>query len=354
MDEHAVAQVPMRTIGPVKLIGSVVDDEVMVPLATYELPLWPSTNRGAKLSRQCGGILTTIIDERMTRSILLQAPNAERCYEVRQAVKQRRAELQTAVARSSDFAELLDTHTQIVGDLLFLRLEFSTGDAAGHNMVTQAADEIMHWLLAEYTFLRYVSISGNYCTDKKATAVNGILGRGRYVVSELTISRAISLETLKTTPEKIIELNIKKNLLGTLLAGGIRSANAHFANILFAFYLALGQDVANIVEGSQGMVFAEMRGDDLYFSVTLPNIIVGTVGNGKEYPFVQKNLQLLGCTEPRAIGDNARRLAAIIAATVLCGEISLLAAQTNPGELMRAHIAFERKTTATETFTEIV
>ncbi len=340
--EHNFAEVPMRTIGPVKLIGPVIEDEVMVPLATYELPLWPSTNRGAKLSRQCGGILTTIIDERMTRSILLEAPNAARCHEVSQAVKLRQPELQLQVARSSRFAKLIDSHTQIVGNLLYLRLEFSTGDAAGHNMVTQAADEIMAWLLAQYSFLRYVSISGNYCTDKKATAVNGILGRGRYVVAELLIPRDICLTTLKTTPEKIVDLNIKKNLLGTLLAGGIRSANAHFANLLLAFYLALGQDAANIVEGSQGMVFAEVRNDALYFSVTLPNIIVGTVGNGKEYPFVQKNLQLLGCNEACAVGDNARRLAAIVAATVLCGEISLLAAQTNPGELMRAHTIFER------------
>ncbi len=340
--EQSTAQVPMRTIGPVKLIGPVVDDEVMVPLATYELPMWPSTNRGAKLSRQCGGILTTIIDERMTRSILLEAPNAARCHEVAVAVKLRQVELQLQVAKSSRFATLIDSHTQIVGNLLYLRLEFSTGDAAGHNMVTQAADEIMAWLLGQYSFLRYVSISGNYCTDKKATAVNGILGRGRYVVAELLIPRTICLSTLKTTPEKIVDLNIKKNLLGTLLAGGIRSANAHFANILLAFYLALGQDAANIVEGSQGMVFAEVRDDALYFSTTLPNIIVGTVGNGKEYPFVQKNLQLLGCAEIRALGDNARRLAAIIAATVLCGEISLLAAQTNPGELMRAHTLFER------------
>ncbi len=341
--EQTHAHVPMRTIGPVKLIGSVVNDEIMVPLATYELPLWPSTNRGAKLSRQCGGILTTIIDERMTRSILLEAPDAARCHEVSLAVKLRQPELQLQIARSSRFAKLIDSHTQIVGNLLFLRLEFSTGDAAGHNMVTQAADEVMAWLLNQYSFLRYVSISGNYCTDKKATAVNGILGRGRYVVAELLVPRAICLSTLKTTPEKIAELNTKKNLLGTMLAGGIRSANAHFANLLFAFYLALGQDVANIVEGSQGMVFAEARNDDLYFSATLPNIIVGTIGNGKDYPFVQRNLHLLGCHQDRPVGENARRLAAIIGATVLCGEISLLAAQTNPGELMRAHTIFERQ-----------
>ena len=108
------------------------------------------------------------------------------------------------------------------------------------------------------------------------------------------------------------------------------------------FYLATGQDAANIIEGSQGVVHAEVRGDDLYFSCTLPNLIMGSVGNGKGIDFVEDNLAMLGCKEAREPGDNARRLAAICAATVLCGELSLLAAQTNPGELMEAHLKLER------------
>jgi hydroxymethylglutaryl-CoA reductase (NADPH) len=123
----------------------------------------------------------------------------------------------------------------------------------------------------------------------------------------------------------------------------VRTANAHFANVLLAVYLATGQDAANIVEGSQGMVHAECRGDDLYFAVTLPHVIVGTVGAGKDSGCVEENLRRLGCLEHREPGDNARRLAAITAATVLCGELSLMAALTNPGELMRAHVEFERQ-----------
>ena len=127
-----------------------------------------------------------------------------------------------------------------------------------------------------------------------------------------------------------------------MIAGGLRSANAHFANMLLGFYLATGQDAANIIEGSQGIVHAEVREGDLYFSCTLPNIIVGSVGNGKGLEFVEENLTKLGCKDSREAGENARRLAAICAATVLCGELSLLAAQTNPGELMEAHLKLER------------
>jgi len=344
MKQHKVtaAPIPMRTIGPLKITGPVLDELVKVPLATYETPLWNSVGRGARVSTLTEGIKATLIDERMSRSILLEANDAEAALEALQSLQTRHAEIQDVVSRSSRFAQLLDVHSQIVANMLYLRFEFFTGDASGHNMVTHAADHIIPWILAEYPALRYTSISGNYCSDKKATAVNGILGRGKNLVTEITIPRDVCMRRLKTTPEKVVDLNIKKNLIGTLIAGGLRSANAHYANMLLAFYLATGQDAANIIEGSQGVVHAEVREDNLYFSCTLPNLIMGSVGNGKGLGFVEENLTLLGCKADRAPGDNARRLAAICAATVLCGELSLLSAQTNPGELMEAHLKLER------------
>ncbi|MGB0662848.1 MAG: hydroxymethylglutaryl-CoA reductase [Pontibacterium sp.] len=345
MKAHKIshASVPMRNVGPIYISGPVLDEKVTVPLATYETPLWHSVGRGARVSTLCDeGIRTTIIDERMTRSILLEADNATEAMLALEKIKARRDDLQTVVSTSSRFAKLIDMHSQVVGNLIYLRLEFTTGDASGHNMVTNAADKIIPWILSEYPQLRYSSISANYCSDKKATAVNGILGRGKYAVAEIVIPRDLVARRLKSTPEKIVDLNIKKNLIGTMIAGGLRSANAHYANMLLAFYLATGQDAANIIEGSQGVVHAEVREGDLYFSCTVPNLIMGTVGNGKGLDFVEKNLEALGCKADRDPGENSRRLAAICAATVLCGELSLLAAQTNPGELMEAHIALER------------
>jgi hydroxymethylglutaryl-CoA reductase (NADPH) len=346
MKENTIAQfasVPMQVIGPVKIIGQEVNDEIRVPLATYETPLWATTNRGAKVSRQAGGIRATIIDDRMCRSIVLQTLHAEEALFIVNSLEMHFPSLREIVSSKSRFAKLLTFHHQIVGNLLYLRFEFTTGDASGHNMVTQAADDLMAWILMTFPQLKHLSVSGNYCVDKKVSAVNGILGRGKNVVTEILISRAICHETLKTEPELIVELNLKKNLIGSNIAGGIRTANAHFANMLLGFYLATGQDAANIVEGSQGIVHAEMREDDLYFSATLPNIIVGSIGNGKHLPFVRDNLAMMGCAEDRPAGENARRLAIICAAQVLCGELSLLAAQTNPGELMRSHCAMERQ-----------
>ena len=344
--DHTVATgsapIPMRHVGPLRIVGPVLDESVSVPLATYETPLWPSVDRGARVTARAGGIRAVVVGERMTRSILLRATDAEAALAFVQAVEARREDVAAEIAATSRFARLVDLDWQIVGDLVWLRLACKTGDASGHNMVTLAADRVMTWLLAEYPSMRYGSISGNLCTDKKVSAVNGLLGRGRSVVVECTIDRKLCSRYLKTTPERLVELNIQKNLLGSILAGSLRSANAHVANMLLAFYLATGQDAANIVEGSQAITHAEVREGGLYFSVTLPNLIVGTVGNGKGLDFVQANLEALGCRADREPGANARRLAAICAATVLCGELSLLAAQTNPGELMAAHVAIER------------
>lgn len=332
----------MRTVGPVRLAGPEVEGEVHVPLATYETPLWPSVARGAKVSVTCGGIRVVIADERMTRSVLLEGASAVDAVVTARGLRDRFADLASAAQATGRFVRLLDLHTQVAGNLLFVRLEYSTGDAAGHNMVTKASEAALNWMLETFPAMSYVSISGNFCTDKKVSAVNGILGRGRNAVAEITVPRAVCEKLLRTTPEKIADLNLKKNLIGTMLAGGLRSANAHYANMLLAFYLATGQDAANIVEGSQGFVHAEARGGDLYFSTTVPHLIVGTAGSGKQHDFVRANLERLGCLADRPPGANARRLAAIGAATVLCGELSLLAAQTNPGELMRAHLKLER------------
>ncbi|MGW6333078.1 hydroxymethylglutaryl-CoA reductase [Nocardia rhamnosiphila] len=341
IDEHAT--IPLAWVGPVRITGNAATDELDVPLATFETPLWPSVRRGARLSRLTDqGIRATLIDDRMSRSVLLEADNADAAYRVARLLHGRFEELRKVVTTTSRYAELIDMHHQIAGNLLFLRFEFTTGDAAGHNMTTQAGDRLLTWILAEYPELRYGSVSGNFCTDKKTSAVNGILGRGKNVVAEIIVPRREVDRRLHTTAERIATLNTRKNLLGTVLAGGVRTANAHYANMLLAFYLATGQDAANIVEGSQGITYAEDRDGDLYFSCTIPNLVVGTVGNGKHHPFVDDALRRLGCREPRPAGENARRLAAIAAAVVLCGELSLLAALTSPGELMRAHTRLER------------
>ena len=339
-----VTEIPTQWVGPMRLTGNVVNEEVSVPLATYETPLWPSVGRGASISRELeDGIRVTVIDERMTRSTLFIAHDAAHAAAAARSIHERFEELQEVVRQQSRFAELIEVHDEIVGNLLFTRFAFRTGDASGHNMATAAAESLMTRILSWNLGLDYGSISGNFCTDKKATAVNGVLGRGKNVIADVQIPHEVVARRLRTTAEELTALSTRKNLVGSTIAGALRSANAHYANMLLGIYLATGQDAANIVEGSQGVTYAEAREDGLYFSCSLPNLIVGTVGNGKHLPHVEHNLRAIGCREEREPGENARRLAALTAATVLCGELSLLAAQTNPGELMATHVAMERR-----------
>lgn len=339
----SITPIPTKWIGPIRISAAGEQTDVDVPLATYESPLWPSCNRGADVSRMSpGGIRVSVADERMSRSVLFVSDDAVAALAASEEIIDRRPELERVVAGQSRFARLLGIHPEVVGNLLFVRFEYATGDASGHNMATQASEAVMDAVLGWGLPIRYGSISGNYCIDKKASAVNGILGRGKRVVADIFIPDEVIAKRLHTTAEAIAELNYRKNWVGSTLAGSLRSANAHFANMLLAVYLATGQDAANIVEGSQGFTHAEQREGGLYFSVTLPNLIVGTVGNGKDLPEIEQTMRRMGFEPEAQPGVNSRKLAGIIAAVVLCGELSLLAAQTRPGELMNAHRRFER------------
>ena len=335
-------KIPTRLVGPIAIKGNELTRAVNAPLATLETPLWYSVGRGAKVTRAENGLLVTLVQESMTRSVLFETQNAKLAVDIINQLPQQREHMQALVSASSRFTRLVDWHTQIVGNLIFIRFSFKTGGAAGHNMATKAAEILQIWLLKKYPQLRYLSVSGNYCADKKNSAVNGILGRGKYVIAELTISREVCSEVLRVTPEQLVELNLKKNLIGSIIAGGVRTANAHFANMLLAFYLATGQDAANIVEGSQGITQAEVKGDQLYFAVTLPNLIVGAVGGSSSSKAIRTELQGLEFMREESLEQQSRILAVIAAATVWCGELSLLAAQCNPGELVDSHLRLER------------
>lgn len=350
--EPTTTAIPTQWVGPLRISGDAFTtgapyEEVSVPLATFETPLWPSVGRGASISRELpDGIRTAVLSECMTRSVLFVAADGLTAASASRLVESRLSELKDVVAGTTRHGRLVSLHTEVVGNLLYVRFELHPGDASGHNMVTKAADALMErvlsWPESQQLGLGYGSVSGNYCSDKKATAVNGILGRGKNVVADMLLPHEVVERRLRTTASAMTDMVTRKDLVGSTIAGALRSANAHYANMLLAVFLATGQDAANIVEGSQGITYAEVRDEGLYFSCTLPNIIVGTVGSGKNLPQIEDALTRLGCREDREVGANSRRLASLIAATVLCGELSLLAAQTNPGELMSTHLTMER------------
>lgn len=342
--QECTTPVPTRWVGPFTIHSTTGTYSVDVPLATYETPLWPSVKRGARVANAAGGITVTIIKECMSRSILIEASTAKRAAEVQKELECRKEELFSIAKGTSRFFTPTELHFHQVGPLLYIRLSGTTGEASGHNMVTKAQDAVLQWIASTIADIRPVSVSGNWCTDKKVSSVNAILGRGKYVIAECVISKDMCQKYLRTTPEKITALNTKKNLIGSIINGGVQSANAHVANMLLALYIATGQDGANIIEGSQSITYAEVLPcGDLHFSVTLPNIIIGTVGGMKQLPHFQAVYERMGCATPLSSGACSRRFAEMIGACVLTGELSLLAAQTNPGELVRSHLALERR-----------
>mmetsp|Transcript_41592 Transcript_41592/g.101029 ORF Transcript_41592/g.101029 Transcript_41592/m.101029 type:complete len:194 (+) Transcript_41592:70-651(+) len=192
-----------------------------------------------------------------------------------------------------------------------------------------------------------MALSGNYCTDKKPSAVNWIEGRGKSVAAEALIPGHIVRSILKADPERVAEVNMNKNLVGSAMAGSVGGFNAHASNVVTAIFLACGQDPAQNVESSHCITLMEPvpNGDDvdLRVSCSMPSIECGTVGGGTGLAAQAACLKMLGCNGSSDIpGVNAQCLAKIICATVLCGELSLLAALSS-NHLISAHLALNRK-----------
>ncbi|AFK23298.1 hydroxymethylglutaryl-CoA reductase (NADPH) [Pyrococcus sp. ST04] len=333
-----VVQIPMGVAGPLRINGEYAKGEFYIPLATTEGALVASVNRGCSALTEAGGVVTTLLDDKMTRAPLIKCPNARRAREVAEWVKKNIDYLQEkAVSKVTRHGKLRGVKPFIVGRNLFLRFEFETGDAMGMNMVTIASEEIMKVIEEEFPDVKYLALSGNLCVDKKPNAVNFILGRGKTVIAEAVVPRKIVEKKLKTTPELIAEVNYLKNLVGSAQAGSY-GFNAHFGNIVGAIFLATGQDEAQITEGSHGITLAEVTPEgDLYISITMPSLEIGTVGGGTRVPTQREALEIMGVAgggDPP--GVNAKKFAEIVAGAVLAGELSLLAAIAAK-HLARAH-----------------
>ncbi|MEM0369483.1 MAG: hydroxymethylglutaryl-CoA reductase (NADPH) [Pyrobaculum sp.] len=328
-------QIPVGIAGPLLVRGDYARGEFYVPLATTEGALVASVNRGAKLVTESGGARAKVLKDNMTRAPLFRLPSIVDAVEFTQWVFQNFEEIKKVAESTTRFGKLREIQPFIVGNYVWLRFLFSTGDAMGMNMVTIASDAVAKYIAEKFPRARLVALSGNLCVDKKANAVNFILGRGKTVVAEALINREI-LKNMDTTPEAVHEVNVGKNLVGSALAHSY-GFNAHFANIIAAIFIATGQDVAQVVESSMGIVTTEPREEGLYISVYLPSLEVGTVGGGTGLPTQKEALGLLGVAGPGdPPGVNALKFAEIVASTVLAGELNLLVALAR-NELASAH-----------------
>jgi hydroxymethylglutaryl-CoA reductase (NADPH) len=337
-------QIPLGIAGPVTINGEYATGDFYLPMATTEGALVASTNRGCSVISACGGANVRIFRDGMTRAPVFFAKDVVHAREFVDWVTdpENVETMKMKASQTTRFGELVDVSPFVVGNNVHLRFRFDTKDAMGMNMATIASEAISNFITEQFD-VQLLSISGNMCTDKKPSAINNILGRGKTVVAEVVIPKDIVRPKLKTEPESMAQVNYKKNLLGSARAGST-GYNAHVANIVAAMYLACGQDAAHVVEASSAITTMELTGEgELCCSVTLPAVLVGTVGGGTGIATQHECLKILGVAgagDPP--GTNARKLAEIIGAAALAGELSLIGAQA-AGHLARAHKQLGRK-----------
>ncbi|XP_034115165.1 3-hydroxy-3-methylglutaryl-coenzyme A reductase [Drosophila sulfurigaster albostrigata] len=347
--ENVLGYVPI----PVGYAGPLLLDGVSyyVPMATTEGALVASTNRGCK-ALSVRGVRSVVEDVGMTRAPCVRFPSVARASEAKLWIEHETNYklIKEEFDSTSRFGRLKDCHIAMDGPQLYIRFVALTGDAMGMNMVSKGAEMALRCIKRQFPDMQIISLSGNFCCDKKPAAINWIKGRGKRVVTECTIPAATLRSVLKTDAKTLVECNKLKNMGGSAMAGSIGGNNAHAANMVTAVFLATGQDPAQNVTSSNCSTAMECwteNSEDLYMTCTMPSLEVGTVGGGTGLPGQGACLDMLGVRGAHASnpGDNAKKLAQIVCATVMAGELSLMAALVN-SDLVKSHMRHNRSSIA--------
>jgi hydroxymethylglutaryl-CoA reductase (NADPH) len=331
-----VTQIPLGIAGQLSLKTTnhePITNNYYIPLATTEGALVASVNRGCKAITQSGGanVLTNRVGA--TRGPVFKVRDMAENSRLFDFIRENQPEFNRIAQTTSSHIALTNVETNSVGLYRFVRLYFDTQDAMGLNMVTIASDKIARFI-EDKTHAICVSLSGNYCVDKKPAWINFTHYRGIEVWADALLTAQVIHDTLKTSSAKIYETWLAKCMIGSAISGSM-GFNAQYANILAAMFIATGQDPAHVAECSIGITTTEIRNDDLYISIYLPDLMVGTVGGGTGLATQKEALSILGIMGGDN-GNNAIKLAEIIGGSVLAGEISLLAS-LSVGTLAQSH-----------------
>jgi hydroxymethylglutaryl-CoA reductase (NADPH) len=334
-------EIPLGFAGPLKVKGDFAKGDFYIPLSTTEGALVASVNRGCKAISKAGGIYVYIEKSGITRAPLFKTNNLRESRQFVTWINLHFKEIATQIENTDKYLKLLSIKPYLTGRNVYLNFTFNTADAMGMNMVTIACDRVIRDYIEKKTKVKCIALSGNLCIDKKPAWKNKIEGRGFSLQADLTIPKGVIKEVLKVDVSRIMDVYTRKVLVGSSLSGSI-GFNAHHANIVAAIFLATGQDPAHIVEGSLGTTIMEAIGENLYVSVSIPALIVGTVGGGTQLETQKEALTILGVAGGgNPSGTHAKKLAEIIAAAVAAGEISLISALAS-SDLARAHKSLGR------------
>jgi len=313
-----VAQVPIGVAGPLLVDGEHAQGDFYVPLATAEGTLVASYNRGMKLLREAGGVKTTVMDDAMQRAPAFLFDSARDARAFGEWLTEHFDQIRESAEATTRSGRLRDIEQYSASRMLFTRFNYTTGDAAGQNLSGKATQAACDWIMANHPQVGHYFLESNFATDKKSSQVNMLRTRGKRVVAEATIPAELIEKHMHSTSDLLFRARQVSNLGGFM--SGVNNNGAHSANGITALFIATGQDVANVAESSAAFVHAELRPNgDYYYSVTIPSLIVATYGGGTGLATQRECLEMLGCYGKGKV----RRLAEIIAATVLCGELSL-------------------------------
>jgi hydroxymethylglutaryl-CoA reductase (NADPH) len=318
--EHftGVAQVPVGVAGPLLVDGEHARGEFYVPLATTEGTLVASYNRGMKTLYQAGGVRTTILDDAMQRAPAFMFGSAREARAFGAWLTGHFAEIKQAAEATTRTGRLRGIEQYSASRILFTRFDYTTGDAAGQNLTGKATAAACAWITAHYEGITGFYLESNFATDKKSSQVNILRTRGKRVVAEATIPAALIEEHMHTTGGALFRARQVASLGGFM--SGVNNNGLQSANGIAALFIATGQDAANVAESCAALGFSELLPNgDYYASITLPSLIVATYGGGTGLATQRECLELLGCYG----AGKVRKLTEIIAATVLCGELSL-------------------------------
>ncbi len=330
-------KVPVGLAGPLRVNGLFAKGDYYVPLATTEAALVASYSRGSVAISEAGGCSAMLVNEGVSRAPGFAFRNLEEAGRfVLWVVSQQDAFKQAAEA-TTRHGQFSDMRFAIEGNHVYLSFEFTTGSAAGQNMVTIATQAICIYIKENSPVQpQYSFVEANLSGDKKASALSFLSVRGKKVVAEVTLSPELVKRVLHSTPQMMVNY-WRMSALGGVMSGTI-GVQGHYANGMAALFIACGQDAACVAESSVGITrFELLAGDNLYACVSLPNVIVGTVGGGTSLPSQRACLELMGL----AGADHAEAFAEVTGALALAGELSIIGALSSD-EFARAHSRLAR------------
>ena len=328
-------QMPLGVAGPLLIHGQHAQGTFYVPLATTEGALVRSYERGMVTLSRAGGVTTRVTrDENRVCPTFVFDGVAEADDFARELPSHFEA-IRAEAESTTRHGRLLRLEAQVIGREVIVDFGFFTGDAHGMNMIVKAANKACAWIMQHSKARRFYVFSG-FESEKKSSGHLLGGGKGKRVVAGARIKPSLLRTHLHVEPAQLADL-WHRTVLGSIHAGTI-GYNGHFANGLTAMFIALGQDVANVANAAVGVNSMEVLEDgDFYASVTLPSLTVATIGGGTALGTSRECLQMLDCFGP----GRAARLAEIMAASLLAGELSIGAAIAS-GEFVAAHELYGR------------